>query len=105
MKVCYCIIGGYRPRRFDIHSGEDIDVLLGCNIVWDRRYVPTLRRNILPTLSGLKIETVCFWKRWYLPTGPRGLTTQNNDIYRLSYHNWHANSDFAYNKITIPKLF
>jgi hypothetical protein len=45
------------PRR----GSEDVDVgLLGCNVVWTRREIPTFRRNILSSSSRLKMKAERF---------------------------------------------
>jgi hypothetical protein len=38
------------------HGGEDVDVgLLGCDAVWNCRWIPTFRKNIVIPSSVLKM--------------------------------------------------
>jgi hypothetical protein len=49
------------------HGGEDDDlVLMGCDTVW--------------TLHPWRWRQYVSPKRWYLPTSPHGVTTQNNNV-------------------------
>jgi hypothetical protein len=66
-----CSFASHRGSLFEIwgshHSEDDDVVLLDSDTVWIRRQTPAFRRNI-------PFETS------YLPTNPRGVTAQKNNI-------------------------
>jgi hypothetical protein len=55
--------------------------LLVCNDVWNGRNIPTFRWNILHP-QGWRWRNIPFsgLRRWYLPTSPRGITSQKINI-------------------------
>jgi hypothetical protein len=71
--------------RFQILiSSEDTNVgLLGCNAVWACKYILTFWRNIMPSSSGLMMETIQYISpKRYLPTSQHGIKTQKTNTDR-----------------------
>lgn len=62
--------------------------LLGHDLMWTRRYVPTLRRNTVSKLL-MSVEAVRLPRGRYLPTSLHGVITQYNivnfTVVRTSY--------------------
>jgi hypothetical protein len=65
-----------RPRRF-YWIDEDVTIgLLGCNVTWSCKYIPTFWRNIL------------LLKYWHLPTRPHNVRSPEDQHWCILFNFW-----------------